>query len=65
MILYTLTSATFMALAIPLQFIDLIVGIIYPIKEAILILIGSKMLGAAMTYYIANHFISSDTRNFY
>ena len=58
MLIYTTSSAVLMVLAIPLQFVDMIVGIIYPVKEATLILIGSKLLGAAMTYYVANHIIS-------
>ena len=53
------------SLAIPLQFIDLMIGIVYPIKEATLILIGSKLLGAGMTYQIANYFISEEKRRNY
>ncbi len=47
-----------MTLAIPLQFIDMIVGIIYPLQEAIIVLIGSKLLGATFSYYVANNFFS-------
>jgi uncharacterized membrane protein YdjX (TVP38/TMEM64 family) len=41
------------------------VGIIYPLKEATLILIGSKLLGAAMTFYIANNLISDAAKKYY
>ena len=65
MILYILLSATIMAFAIPLQFMDMIVGIIYPLKEAILILVGSKVLGATFSYYIANNILSEESRRSY
>jgi len=65
MLLYTLVSATFMALAIPLQFIDLILGMIYPLKEAIFILIASKMLGATFSFYIANYLLSEESKQAY
>lgn len=65
MLVYTMTSAVLMTFAIPLQFIDMVVGIIYPLKEAVLVLIGSKLLGAAMSYYIANHLLSEETRRSY
>ena len=54
-----------MTLAIPLQFIDMIVGIIYPLKEAILVLIGSKLLGATLSFYVANYLFSEETRKGY
>jgi uncharacterized membrane protein YdjX (TVP38/TMEM64 family) len=54
-----------MTLAIPLQFIDMIVGIIYPIKEAVLVLIGSKLLGATFSFCVANYLLSEDTRRGY
>lgn len=40
-------------------------GIIFTLKEAILILIGAKLLGAAFTFYIANNFLSEETRASY
>jgi uncharacterized membrane protein YdjX (TVP38/TMEM64 family) len=64
-LIYIVTSATIMAAAIPLQFIDLIVGIIFPLKEAILILVGSKLLGAAFTFYIANFLLSKESKSVY
>jgi uncharacterized membrane protein YdjX (TVP38/TMEM64 family) len=65
MIVYTILSAILMTLAIPLQFIDMVVGIIYPIKYAVLVLIGSKVLGASMSYYVANNFLSEESRKSY
>ena len=65
MILYTLISALLMTFAIPLQFIDMIVGIVYPLKAAVLILIASKVLGASFSFYIANHFLSEESRKSY
>lgn len=65
MIIYTFVSALLMTFAIPLQFIDMIVGVIYPLKEAILILIGSKLLGASFSYYIANYLLSEEARRGY
>lgn len=62
MLLYSVTSATLMTLAIPLQFVDLGIGIIYPFKEALLVTMGAKMLGSSMTYYVANHWLSKETR---
>jgi hypothetical protein len=40
MFLYVIVSGLIMALAIPLQFLDIVVGMIYPIQEAILLLIA-------------------------
>ena len=60
---YILVSATVMALAIPLQFIDLVLGILYPVKVAILILVSSKVLGAGMSFYIANNFLSQESKD--
>lgn len=37
----------------------------FTLKEAILILIGAKLLGAAFTYYIANNLLSSESRQSY
>jgi uncharacterized membrane protein YdjX (TVP38/TMEM64 family) len=54
-----------MTFAIPLQFIDMIVGIIYPLREAILVLIGSKLLGATFSFYVANYIFSEETRRGY
>ena len=65
MVTYGVCSAVITALAIPLQFIDLMVGIIYPVKEATLILIGSKLLGAFLTFWVANHLISDEQRRNY
>lgn len=62
MIVYTLTSALLMTFAIPLQFIDIVVGIIYPLKEAVLVLVVSKMLGASFSYFIANYLLSEESR---
>lgn len=58
-------SGVITGLAIPLQLIDLTVGIIYPLKEAVFILVCSKMLGAAMTFYIANYFLSEESKKAY
>ena len=65
MFVYTITSSIIMALAIPIQVIDIIVGIIFPLKEAILVLMGSKMLGAIFTYYIAKYLLSEQSKNTY
>lgn len=65
MVLYTVTSALLMTFAIPLQFIDMIVGIIYPLREAVLVLIGSKLLGAALSFYLANNIVGEETRQSY
>lgn len=65
MILYACGSALLTALAIPLQFLDLTLGIVYTVQEATLILILSKMLGAALTYYAANHLIKEETKKSY
>ena len=65
MIMYTVISALLMTFAIPLQFLDMVVGIIYPLKEATLVLIGSKLLGASFSYYIANNLLSEETRRSY
>lgn len=65
MLFYILVSALLMTLAIPLQFIDMVVGIIYPLKYAVLVLIGSKLLGAALSFYAANHVLSEDSRRGY
>ncbi len=54
-----------MALAIPLQVVDLIVGIIYPLKEAVLVLVGSKVLGATFSFYIANYLLSEESKKVY
>lgn len=43
----------------------MIVGIIYPLREAILVLIGSKLLGATFSYFVANNFFSEETRRGY
>jgi hypothetical protein len=43
----------------------MIVGIIYPLREAILVLIGSKLLGATFSYFVANNFFSEETRKGY
>ena len=43
----------------------MIVGIIYPLHLAILVLIGSKLLGATFSFYIANNVISDATRKSY
>ena len=43
----------------------MVVGAIYPLKEAILVLIGSKLLGATFSYYIANYLLSEETRKSY
>ena len=43
----------------------MIVGIIYPLKEAVLILIGSKVLGATFSFFIANYFLSDESRKAY
>jgi uncharacterized membrane protein YdjX (TVP38/TMEM64 family) len=64
-LVYIITSALLMTFAIPLQFIDMIVGIIYPLREAILVLIGSKLLGATFSYFVANNFFSEETRKGY
>lgn len=64
-LVYIITSALLMTFAIPLQFIDMIVGIIYPLREAILVLIGSKLLGATFSYFVANNFFSEETRRGY
>lgn len=65
MVCYMVVSAILMTLAIPLQFIDMVVGIIYPLKYAVLVLICSKMLGAAMSFYAANNILSEDSRRSY
>eukprot|EP00347_Sterkiella_histriomuscorum_P013844 403363149 len=65
MIIYACFSALLTALAIPLQFLDLTLGIVYTVQEATLILILSKMLGAAMTYYGANYIIGEETKKGY
>lgn len=65
MVVYAVSSALFTALAIPLQFLDLCLGIVYPVHEAALILIISKMLGAAMTFYAANYLIKEETKKSY
>ena len=65
MLFYIVASATIMALAIPLQFIDMVVGTIYPVKEAVLVLVGSKLLGAAFSYYIANYLLSAESKRAY
>lgn len=65
MVVYVITSAVVMALAIPLQFIDMLLGIIYPIKVAVLLLIAAKMLGASLSYFIANNLISEESKNWY
>ena len=64
-LVYIVTSALIMTFAIPLQFIDMVVGIIYPMQEAILVLIGSKLLGATFSYYVANYLFSEETRRGY
>ncbi len=64
-LVYIVTSALLMTFAIPLQFIDMVVGIIYPLREAILVLIGSKLLGATLSFYIANNLFSEETRRGY
>ena len=64
-LVYIVTSALLMTFAIPLQFIDMVVGIIYPLREAILVLIGSKLLGATLSFYIANNLFSEKTRRGY
>ena len=43
----------------------MIVGIIYPMQEAIVVLIGSKLLGATFSYYVANYLFSEETRRGY
>lgn len=43
----------------------MVVGIIYPIKAAVLVLIGSKLLGASMSYYVANRVLSEESRKSY
>jgi uncharacterized membrane protein YdjX (TVP38/TMEM64 family) len=65
MMCYMVVSGLLMVLAIPLQFIDMVVGIIYPLKYAVLVLIGSKLLGAALSFYAANHILSEDSRRTY
>lgn len=65
MLCYMLVSALLMTLAIPLQFIDMVVGIIYPLKYAVLVLICSKLLGAALSFYAANNILSEDSRRSY
>ncbi|CDW86576.1 UNKNOWN [Stylonychia lemnae] len=65
MLAYAFMSATFTVLAIPLQFLDLVLGIVYTVQEATLILIISKMMGAGMTFYAANYLISEQTRQSY
>jgi uncharacterized membrane protein YdjX (TVP38/TMEM64 family) len=64
-LVYIVISALLMTFAIPLQFIDMIVGIIYPLREAILVLIGSKLLGATFSFYVANYLFSEETRKGY
>ena len=65
MIIYTLVSGIVLALAIPLQFIDLCLGLVYPFQEAVLILIISKVIGAALSYGIANHFLNEEQKRNY
>lgn len=65
MVIYMLTSAVIMALAIPLQFIDLILGILYPVETAFLLLVGSKALGATFSYLIANNILSKESKEEY
>jgi uncharacterized membrane protein YdjX (TVP38/TMEM64 family) len=43
----------------------MIVGIIYPLKEAVLVLIGSKVLGATFSYSVANYLLSEESRRGY
>mmetsp|Transcript_4002 Transcript_4002/g.3915 ORF Transcript_4002/g.3915 Transcript_4002/m.3915 type:complete len:125 (+) Transcript_4002:91-465(+) len=61
-ILYITISGSITALAIPFQFIDMSVGMIYSVKEATLILISAKMLGASLSFYIANFFLNSKSK---
>ena len=65
MFVYTFASALLMTLAIPLQFLDMVVGIIYPLKYAVLVLIGSKLIGASLSFYVANNFLSEESRKSY
>jgi uncharacterized membrane protein YdjX (TVP38/TMEM64 family) len=65
MLMYMMASAMLMTFAIPLQFIDMVVGIIYPLKYAVLVLIGSKMIGAALSFSVANNFLSEESRRSY
>ena len=65
MIVYTFASALVTAFAIPLQFIDLCLGLVYPFQEAVLILIMSKVIGAAMSFAIANYFLDEEKKRNY
>ena len=65
MLLYGSFQAIATALAIPIQFLDLALGMIYPFHEALILILFSKMLGGALTFYAANFLISHETKREY
>lgn len=65
MAIFVLTSATMMTMMLPFQFIDILGAITYPLNWAIFLLILSKLVGAAQTYFVANYFMSEDTKKEY